>query len=144
MKTFTELTSLPTFDERFLYLQEGIVHSVGDRTFGSLRYINQVLYRSWFWKTVIRPQIIVRDNGCDLAMPDREISNASLYRVHHINPLTPEMFDEDSPLAYDPENLILMSFDTHNALTYGAAPPQPHIWVERKPYDHLPWIGKEG
>lgn len=142
MKSFTELMSLNTFEERFLYLQEGIVHGVGDRTFGSLRYTNQVLYRSAFWKNTIRPQAIVRDGGRDLAIEGREIPVASLIRVHHINPLTPEMFDENNPLAYDLENLITMSFETHQALTYGAAPPKIESWFARTPYDHLPWTRK--
>ena len=69
MKTYSELIGLPTIEERFLYLQEGIAHSVGDQTFGSLRYTNQALYRSRFWKEEVRPAIIARDNGCDIAMP---------------------------------------------------------------------------
>jgi hypothetical protein len=143
MKTYTELMALSSFEDRFLYLQEGIAHGVGDQTFGSLRQINQALYRSWIWKKTIRPQIIIRDNGCDLAIPSMEIPDKSLYRVHHINPLTPETFDEENPFVYDPENLILMSFATHQALTYGANPPHKDIFIERAPYDHLPWMRKE-
>jgi len=139
MKTYSELMSLPTFEERFLYLQEGIVHGVGDQTFGSLRYANQALYRSLLWKNDIRPHIITRDNGCDLAMPGHEIMVPSLIRVHHINPLTPESFDINDPLAYDPENLITMLFNTHQLLQYGGAAPKKFAFVERKPFDHLPW-----
>lgn len=139
LKTYTELMSLPTFEERFAYLQEGITHSVGDRTFGSLRYTNQLLYRSVFWKRDIRPHIIARDNGCDLAIPDRPISHSSLIRIHHINPLTPEMFDVDNPLAYDFENLICIHFQTHQLLTYGGKAPEKESLIIRTPYDHAPW-----
>ena len=140
MKTYTELMTIPTFEGRFLYLQEGITHSVGDQTFGSLRYANQALYVSYFWKKIIRPQIIVRDGGCDLAILDQVIPHPSLIRIHHINPLTPEMFDVDDPLAYDPENLICMLARTHQLLTYGGTlnPTDYHV-IERKPNDHILW-----
>lgn len=140
MKTYSELIGLPTIEERFLYLQEGIAHSVGDQTFGSLRYTNQALYRSRFWKEEVRPAIIARDNGCDIAMPGFIIPHPSLIRVHHINPLTPESFDDEDPMAYDPENLVCMHAHTHQLLTYGGKLSQEdyHI-IERKPNDHILW-----
>lgn len=143
MKTYTELMSLPTFEERFLYLQEAASHGVGDQTFGSLRFLNQTFYRSRMWRDVVRPQVIVRDDGCDIAIPSRPIANKSLVRVHHINPLTPEMLEDIDTLAYDLENLITLSHETHQALTYGAPPPQPMRIPVRTPYDHLPWIRRK-
>lgn len=142
MKSYGELISLPTFEERFLYLQEGIVHGVGDRTFGSLRYTNQAFYNGPIWK-VSRAGVIVRDNGCDLAIPDRPIPHESLIRVHHLNPMDPELLDMMDPTVYDPEFLITISELTHKLLSYGAPPPVKEIWVERRPYDHLPWRRKE-
>lgn len=138
MKSFTEMMALGTFEERFLYLQEGIAHGVGESTFGSLRYTNQRFYRSKLWK-LTRAGIIIRDNGCDLAIQDRPIMNASDIRIHHINPLTPEMFDVDDPLAFDPENLITTDFMTHQLMSYGSEAPVREVWVERTPYDHAPW-----
>ena len=88
MNSYSELITIPTFEERFQYLQEGIVHSVGFQTFGSLRYTNQKLYNSTLWKN-IRDEVIIRDEGCDLAMPGFIIPHKSLIRIHHINPLTP-------------------------------------------------------
>ena len=142
MKTYTELMTLPTFEERFLYLQEGIVHGVGDSTFGSLRCNNQALYRGPLWR-IARAKAIARDGACDLAVPDRVIPTASMIRVHHINPLTIEMFDEGDPLLYHPDNLITMLFSTHQLLSYGGPPPAKETWVERRPYDHLPWKRKD-
>lgn len=138
MKTYSELVSLPTFEERFFFLQDGIVHGVGDQTFGYLRYMNQIFYRSKRWK-VTRAGIIVRDEGCDLGILQRPIPNESLIRVHHINPVTPEMFDIDDPALYDPENLITTLFRTHQLLSYGGEPPSEIPYIERKPYDHCGW-----
>lgn len=138
MNSYSMMILLPTFEERFQYLQEGIVHSVGFQTFGSLRYTNQRLYNSTLWRH-IRDEVIVRDGGCDLAIPGFVIHHKSLIRVHHINPLTPEMFDEENPLAYDLENLVCMHVNTHRMLTYGGDAPKMYTTIERKPNDHILW-----
>ena len=65
IKTYSELILLPTFEERFRYLQ--LNGAVGQDTFGFDRYLNQRFYRSAEWKRV-RDQIILRDNGCDLGI----------------------------------------------------------------------------
>ena len=83
IKTYSELILLPTFEERFKYLQ--LNGRVGDDTFGFDRYINQKFYRSAEWKR-IRDYIIIRDNGCDLAADGHEIHGRIL--IHHINPIT--------------------------------------------------------
>ena len=83
IKTYSELIALPTFEDRFEYLQlKGIV---GQETFGFDRYLNQILYNSKEWKH-LRNEIIVRDNGCDLALEGFEIHGRIL--IHHINPIT--------------------------------------------------------
>ena len=69
-RTYSELISLLTFQERFKYLQ--IKSSVGTETFGFDRYLNQILYSSQEWK-ILRNRIIVRDNGCDLGCEGYEI-----------------------------------------------------------------------
>ena len=48
IRTYSELIQLPTFEERFRYLQ--LSGSVGKETFGFDRYINQNFYRSAAWK----------------------------------------------------------------------------------------------
>ena len=55
---------LNTIEERYRYLQ--LKGAVGSRTFGSDRYLNQVLYSSPEWKR-FRHQIIIRDNGCSIS-----------------------------------------------------------------------------
>ena len=50
MKTYKELMTLPTFEERFNYL---VMHGkVGDSTFGYDRWLNQKFYTSSEWRNV--------------------------------------------------------------------------------------------
>ena len=65
IKTYSELIEIPTFLERYRYLRIG--GAVGKETFGYDRYLNQILYKSDKWKR-FRREIIVRDNGNDLAL----------------------------------------------------------------------------
>ena len=44
IKTYSELITIPTFEERYKYLQ--LKGSVGIDTFGYDRYLNQILYNS--------------------------------------------------------------------------------------------------
>lgn len=112
-KSYSELIRIPTFMERYRYLKlDGIV---GDVTFGFDRYLNQAFYSSPIWKQ-LRFRVIVRDEGCDLAIPDRPIGGTIF--VHHINPVTLEMVEKDDPLLYDEDNLICVSRDTHTAIHY--------------------------
>lgn len=123
-----------TFDERFEYLRlKGLV---GKETFGYSRYLNQVLYRSPEWKT-IRQQVIMRDNGCDLAMDGYEVFGKIL--VHHINPITLQDIEERNPKVFDLNNLITVSFMTHQAIHYGSKDLLLLDPVERKPNDQCPW-----
>ena len=114
IKTYKDLRRLSTFEERFEYLKLG--GSVGAATFGFDRYLNQLLYHSKDWRRT-RDHIIVRDNGCDLAIDDRDIHNGIL--VHHINPISIENIERGDDCVYDPENLICTSHNTHNAIHYG-------------------------
>ena len=70
IRTYSELSMLPTFEERFQYLQ--LKGAVGEETFGFDRFINQQFYRSPEWKR-IRDIVILRDNGCDLGIEGYEI-----------------------------------------------------------------------
>lgn len=139
MKTYSELIKLPTFEERFEYLK--IPGIIGAATFGAERYLNQIFYKSPEWLSVKR-DIIIRDGGCDLAMPDRSIRKWIM--VHHIEPITIEDVLARSPKLLDPENLITVSSTTHRAIHYGdkdqTIPTKP---IERKPFDQCPWR-KEG
>lgn len=114
IKTYSELSKLETFKERYQYLKlDGIV---GEETFGFDRYLNQILYKSDEWKSC-RNNIIIRDNGCDLGCEGFEVHGRIL--IHHINPITVEDIVNRNPNVFDPENLILTSHNTHQAIHYG-------------------------
>ena len=134
IRTYSELIKLPTFEERFRYLSlEGVV---GASTFGFDRYLNQVFYRSQRWKK-IRDHVILRDNGCDLAMEGYEIYDRIL--VHHMNPITIQDIERESEYLIDPEFLISTVHNTHNAIHYGDENLLPILPVERRPNDTCPW-----
>ena len=133
-KTYSELCLISSFEERFKYLSlSGIV---GDRTFGGERYLNQQFYTSQAWRRT-REQIIVRDNGCDLAFPGREI-HGQIY-IHHINPITPYDLKDRTPALLNPENLISVTHKTHNAIHYGDESQLMQTFVERAPGDTKGW-----
>lgn len=133
-KSYSELITLPTFEERFRYLQ--LKGAVGKDTFGYDRYLNQVLYNSPEWKRC-RRDIILRDNGCDLACPGFELHYRVL--VHHINPITVEDVIKRRPCVFDPENLITTTHDTHNAIHYGDESKLAIRPIERFANDTCPW-----
>lgn len=134
IRTYSELILLPTFEERYRYLKlEG---SVGIATFGFDRYLNQTLYRSPEWKR-FRREIIIRDNGCDLAMEDYDIHGRIL--IHHIDPLTPDDVIRRDPKIFDPENVICVSHNTHNAIHYGDEELLITEPIVRTQNDTCPW-----
>lgn len=135
MKCYSELLEFSTLEERYDYLRIG--GSVGVETFGNQRHINQNLYvYDKRWKQV-RDEVIIRDNGCDMALPEFKIFSRVI--VHHINPLTLKDFMENSPLIFDPENLICVSFNTHQAIHYGDRTLLPYIPKERTKNDTCLW-----
>ena len=134
IKTYSELITLPTFEERFKYLQ--IKGFVGKETFGFDRYINQRFYRSQEWKH-IRNQVILRDKGCDLGIRDRIICGRVV--IHHMNPVSIEDIQNGTDFLLDPEYLICTTHDTHNAIHYGDESLLLKDIVERRPGDTCPW-----
>lgn len=135
IRTYSELITFPTFEERFRYLNlDGVV---GKDTFGYDRYINQQLYhRSRKWKKA-RDKVIIRDNGCDLGIEGREIYGKII--VHHMNPITMEDILNDRDWIYDPEFLICTTHVTHNAIHYGDEHLLVTAPIERSPNDTCPW-----
>lgn len=133
-KSYSELIAIPTFIERFEYLK--LSGKIGIETFGFDRYLNQALYRDKYWKS-LRQEIIVRDNGCDLAHPEREIQGRVI--IHHINPITEKDIINRTDKVLDPENLISTSIRTHNAIHYGDASILYQDPIERKENDTIPW-----
>lgn len=135
IRTYSELITLPTFEERFRYLQ--LNGRVGEDTFGFDRYLNQEFYqRSQEWKRV-RDFVILRDNGCDLAIDDREIMGKIL--VHHMNPITKEDILQRSEFLLNPEYLICTMKSTHDAIHYGDESLLIKDHVERRPNDTCLW-----
>ena len=136
IKTYSELITIPTFEERFRYLKLG--GRVGKETFGFDRYLNQLFYTSNEWRD-IRNHVIMRDYGCDLAMLDREIPQGVKILVHHMNPITVEDIVRRSEYLLDPEFLISTIKNTHDAIHYGDESLLFTAPVERRPNDTCPW-----
>lgn len=134
-RCYSELSKLNTFEERFNYLR--LKGAVGADTFGFDRYLNQRFYRSPEWKTA-RRDVIIRDNGCDLGLEGYELYNG-IY-VHHMNPISPNDLIHGETWIYDPEYLICVSFNTHQAIHYGNISLLPKLPVERTINDTCPWL----
>ena len=134
IRTYSELILLPTFEERFKYLQ--LNGRIGDDTFGFDRYINQNFYKSADWKR-IRDQIIIRDNGCDLALEGYEIHGRIL--IHHMNPITVKDVELSTEYLMNPEYLICVTHNTHNAIHYGDEKLLMKGPVVRTKNDTCPW-----
>ena len=134
IRTYSEMIDFRTFEERYDYLR--LRGSVGESTFGYDRYFNQRFYTSTQWKNV-RRQVIIRDNGCDLGIADREIFDRVL--IHHMNPMTIGDLTSGEDLVLDPEYLICVSHNTHNAIHYGDANVLLRVPEERRPGDTTLW-----
>lgn len=134
IRTYSEVIRRSTFEERYEYLKLG--GSVGAATAGFDRWINQEFYRSREWKS-LRQEVILRDDGCDLGVPGHEIQRKAL--VHHINPLTIRDIVDGLHWILNPEYLITVSHETHNAIHYGDASLLPKEHVERSPGDTRVW-----
>lgn len=138
IKTYSEMISFSSWDERFNYLK--LDGAVGHDTFGSERFLNQVFYSSKEWAS-IRNQIIIRDLGCDLGITGFDIFGKIL--IHHMNPITVSDIVNRSKYLLDPEYLVCVSHDTHNAIHFGTDKSVSNIFVERYPNDMCPWKGGE-
>lgn len=134
IRTYSELITLSTFEERFEYLK--LSGSVGAETFGFDRYLNQVFYRSQRWKDV-RERVIIRDQGRDLAMEGYEIYDRII--IHHMNPLTVRDIELETAFLMDPEYLICTIHNTHNAIHYGDESLLISKPIERSLHDTCPW-----
>ena len=145
IRTYSELSRLKTFDERYHYLQ--LKGNVGESTFGFDRIFNQMFYKSDEWKFV-RRDVILRDNGCDLGVEGHEIYDLDLYGrgiskgrviIHHMNPISIKDIERRSDMLLDPEYLISTILSTHNAIHYGDTKLLYSAPVERTRNDMCPW-----
>lgn len=134
IRTYSELITIPTFEERFRYLKlDGVI---GKETFGFDRYLNQIFYKSDEWKA-IRRHVILRDNGCDLGVEGRDIYGRIL--IHHMNPITKEDILNRSGLLLNPEYLICTVKNTHDAIHYGDESLLMKDPIKRRKNDTCPW-----
>ena len=133
-RSYSELRRLESFEDRFDYLSLG--GTVGVHTFGFDRWVNQLFYHSREW-SLVRDEVIVRDNGCDLGVPGYEIHGDLL--VHHMNPIAIEDIENGEEWILDPEFLITTRHQTHNAIHYGDRNLLPKPPVERRAGDTKLW-----
>ena len=134
LRTYTELSKLNSFLERYEYLRLG--GKVGEETFGFDRYLNQIFYKDPEWLEA-RDNVIIRDGGCDLGMSDREIKGKIL--VHHMNPVTKDQILRRDPILFDPEYLICTIKSTHDAIHYGDETLLMLDPIVRTKNDTCPW-----
>ena len=126
IKSYTELSKLKTFNDRFNYLKlDGVV---GEETFGYDRILNQVLYKSAKWRKV-RDEVLIRDNGNDLGIEGYQINGRAI--IHHMNPIT-----VDDVLK---EHLITVSDLTHKSIHYSNENILPKEPIERVQNDTCLW-----
>lgn len=135
IRTYSELSRLKTFEERFEYLR--LRGKVGADTFGFDRIFNQIFYRSSEWKSV-RREVILRDNGCDLGVEGYEIRSERII-IHHLNPISLEDIELGTDILLNPEYLITTIHSTHNAIHYGDTALLGRQPIERRRNDTCPW-----
>lgn len=134
IRTYSELSRLKTFKERYEYLRlDGVV---GENTFGFDRYLNQAFYKSKEWKD-IRRFVIIRDNGCDLGVEGYEIHTNII--IHHMNPIRQDDILSRTDLLMNPEYLITTTLNTHNAIHYGTEELLATAPISRSKNDTCPW-----
>ena len=136
MRTYTELSKLKTFKQRFDYLK--LNGHIGEDTFGFDRYLNQYFYQSPEWRRA-RDFVIVRDNGNDLGIEGFQIGKRNLL-IHHMNPIRVSDIRQHNEDILDPEYLICVSRNTHQAIHYGNEDLLPAEPVMRTPHDTCPWL----
>lgn len=136
IKTYSELITFETFEERYRYARLG--GQVGIETFGFDRYLNQVFYRSVEWRK-FRSEMIVRDLGCDLGVKGHDIVGNIL--LHHLNPIDmDDIINRRIGVLLNPENVICVSLRTHNAIHYGDDSLLITEFSERSANDTCPWL----
>lgn len=136
MRTYEELITFSTFDERFKYLK--LNESIGNETFGFDRWLNQVFYRSYEWRK-IRREVIIRDCGYDLGCESHPISSQPLI-IHHMNPISIDDIKNRSEILLNPNYLITTIDSTHKAIHFGDCSYLNRSKViERYQNDTCPW-----
>ena len=136
IRTYSEMINLPTFQERFEYLK--LTGTVGSATFGSDRWLNQLFYKNELWKK-LRRDVMLRDGGFDLGIRDPNLEIRGPVYVHHMNPIEAVDIVDRSEYLLNPEFLICVSANTHQAIHYSSYDLAAKSPVERTPFDTCPW-----
>lgn len=145
IRTYSDLILLPTFEDRYKYLRIG--GTVGQATFGFDRYLYEDFLRSDEWLE-LRDFVIVRDNGCDLAIEGRDIygwrdkatkKTRSRIIIHHMNPITKDDLLRRTKYLLDPKYLITTIKNTHDAIHYGDESILMKEPIARTRNDTCPW-----
>lgn len=114
IRTYSELSMLESFEDRFEYLSlRGVV---GESTFGFERHRNQKFYTSREWR-LVRDAVLTRDLGRDLGIDGHDIFIRPI--IHHMNPMMPIDLVHGNLDILDMEYLITTTHRTHNAIHYG-------------------------
>lgn len=135
IRRYSKLIAIPTFEGRLEYLN--LTGLVGVETFGWHRYLNQLLYHSKDWRS-LRNDIIIRDDGCDLAHEDYPLGSRNIL-IHHLNPITIDDVRERRDCVFDPDNLVCCSYKVHRFIHYGVTDPKQEVYQERRENDTCPW-----
>lgn len=133
-RTYSETMQFHTFEDRFNYLKLGDKRHQDDT--GYFRYLTQQFYRSKEWHR-IRREVILRDNGCDLACEEYPIGGRVF--IHHLKVLTPEDFLNRTIFLLDPEFMITCSKNTHELIHFGGELEKPYDFIERRAGDTALW-----
>jgi hypothetical protein len=134
LRSYAELSSITSFEERYEYLAVKAV--VGVDTFGFERWLNQAFYHSAEWKHA-RTFVIARDYGRDLGVSGYEINFRPV--VHHMNPIAVDDITHADTDIINPEYLITTSLRTHNAIHFGDKSQLVQQFVLRRPGDTKLW-----
>lgn len=138
IRCYSELKMIPTIEERFKYLKmEG---SVGESSYTVERGLAQEFYRnSGEWRKA-RNRVILRDDGTELGIKDKQFTIFGPIYIHHMNGITTDDLESRNPDLWNPEYLICVSESLHKALHYGdISALKKYTLTERYPNDTSPW-----
>lgn len=137
-KSYSDVSKIKSYDDRFNYLKDIVHNSIGDETFGSHRDLYERFLKSKEWRD-FRRKVIIRDKGCDLGIDGYELSSKGT--VHHINPITYDDFmNYRNERVLNLENAILVDPNVHKLIHFGSegSRPDKKVIVRRK-NDTCPW-----
>lgn len=129
IKSYSELVTLESWEERFAYLR------LYNQVHESPHFLNHEIYKTTLWRNFKR-DMHTRDYGCDLGVLGVGIEGPMI--LHHINPVTIEDIETFNEFVLlNPDNVITTSYKTHNRVHYLLEETNPY--TERQPGDTKLW-----